>query len=140
MIDVEAFLIKNNIKPYLNRIMIFEYIYNHHTHPTVEEIYSSVKEKNSRLSKMTVYNVLNIFIEAKIIREVTISDRETRYDIKTKDHGHFKCRKCNLIMDFDVDIESIQANGVPIGSIEKRDLFFYGICNKCLNDMNEAGS
>ena len=31
---------------------------------------------------------------------------ETRYDLITENHGHFKCESCGTIYDFSVDIDS----------------------------------
>lgn len=118
--------------------MIYEYLYTHHTHPTAEEIFKNVKRKNSRLSKMTVYNILGLLEEANLIRSVTINDKEARYDIKTRDHGHFKCKQCNAVFDFDVNMESIDMEDVSKFTIEKKDLFFYGICNQCLTDIDDS--
>jgi|APSaa5957512622_1039677.scaffolds.fasta_scaffold207286_1 Fur family transcriptional regulator, peroxide stress response regulator len=134
MINIEAYLEKHNMQPYLNRVMIFEYVLNH-DHPTVDEIFRGVREKNKQLSKMTVYNVLDVFLEAGIVREVTIDDKQSSYDIKIEDHGHFKCKNCNKVFDFDVDMESIDVENLPNCIIEKKDIFFYGVCDKCKADM-----
>jgi len=132
----EQVLISNHISPHLNRVMIMDYLIQHE-HPSADEIYQSVKTKNSVLSKMTVYNVLKLLVKADIVREVTINDKEVRYDIDTSEHGHFKCRNCHKIIDFDVDLDSIQLM-IPKGcSIDKRDLFFYGLCEECLKETRE---
>ena len=131
MFDIEAFLLKHQIQPYINRVKIFEFImYN--DHPSVDEIYKGVRETNSRLSKMTVYNVLEVFMRAKIVRELRLNEKEARYDIRVEDHGHFKCTKCHKVFDFNVEMDSIEYK-LPFDCfVEKKDLFFYGICNKCL--------
>jgi Fur family peroxide stress response transcriptional regulator len=130
-IDSKEILIQNDIRPSLNRVMILDYLNEHRTHPTVDEIYLYVKEKNSILSKMTVYNVLNVLKDAHIIREIKIDSNETRYDIDTSCHGHFKCKKCGKIVDFDVDIDSIKIKDLDKFQIEQKDLYFYGVCSDC---------
>ena len=131
MFEIEAFLLKHEIQPYINRVKIFEFIMNN-DHPSVDEIYKGVKKINSRLSKMTVYNTLAVFLKAKIVREVTLNEKEAKYDIRVADHGHFKCTQCGEIFDFNVEMDSIN-HDLPFDcSVEKKDLFFYGICGKCL--------
>ena len=137
MFNAEAFLIEHQVQPFLNRVMILDYLY-HHEHPSADEIYQDVKEKNATLSKMTVYNVINLFKEKGIIRDVTINDKDTRYDIITKDHGHFKCTSCGQIYDFDLNMEEIRPE-LPDGfSVQKKDVFVYGICSQCQTKENNA--
>jgi len=59
------------------------------------------------LSKTTVYNTLNTFVRSNIIQEIIIEENEVRYDVVTENHGHFKCKTCGEIMDFDVDLSKI---------------------------------
>lgn len=129
--DSKEMLLANNIRPSLNRVMILDYLDSHRTHPTADEIYLSIKEKNSILSKMTVYNVLNVLKDAHIIREVKIDGNETRYDIDTQCHGHFKCKECGRVIDFDVDIDSIRIQNLDQFRVEQKDLYLYGVCSDC---------
>lgn len=73
-------LVKNNIKPSFQRMKIFEYLVKNNSHPTVDEIYKEVVSEIPTLSKTTVYNTLNLFIEANILKGLSIEDNEVRYD------------------------------------------------------------
>ena len=85
------------------------------------------------LSKTTVYNTLNIFVQNRIVQEIVIEENEVRYDVITENHGHFKCKKCGEILDFDVDLSKIDLSS--LGDVEVNEMHFYlkGICSKCLN-------
>lgn len=125
---------KRNIKSSYSRIRILEYLMVHRTHPTVEEIYSKLVEEIPTLSKTTVYNALNTFVEAGLVRVITIEDNETRYDADTSDHGHFKCDICGKIYDFPVDMDHLQTEGLAKFQVSQRDVFFKGICSSCLDN------
>ena len=70
--NIGEYLKKNGIKPSIQRIKIFEYLLGHHTHPTVDDIFQSLSSEIPTLSKTTVYNTLNIFVENHIVHEVII--------------------------------------------------------------------
>jgi len=88
------------------------------------------------LSKTTVYNTLNSFVEAHLVRVITIEDNETRYDIVMENHGHFKCESCGGIYNFSVNIDSLEYDELNDFVISKRDVYFKGVCSKCLLNKN----
>ena len=56
--DVIERLQSHSIKPSVQRIAIMQYLMDHHTHPTVDEIYTALAPGMPTLSKTTVYNTL----------------------------------------------------------------------------------
>jgi len=61
-----------------------------HHHPTAEEVYEAVQSALPvGLSRATVYNTLNAFVEASIVKEVSTEPGRTRYDANLSDHHHF---------------------------------------------------
>ena len=81
---------ENSIKITLQRLEILRYLDDHRTHPTADQIYLNLKEKNPSLSKTTVYHSLKIFKEHDIIQTLTISGSEIRYDFKFSLHTPLK--------------------------------------------------
>jgi len=131
--DLTEILKEKNVKPSLQRLKILEFLLQAHNHPTVDEIYSSLTKDIPTLSKTTVYNTLNIFIEAGLLKVVNIENTESRYDAIPEEHGHFKCRECGKIYDFHFDMNLIDSQ-VPSGFIvSEKDVFFKGVCKECLN-------
>ena len=72
----------NNLKITPQRIEILQYIDKNRNHPTVEEIYTSLKQKNPSLSKTTVYNSVETLKKYGIIKSINITGMETRYDYR----------------------------------------------------------
>ena len=131
--NVSEYLKGNGIKPSVQRMRIFQYLLDHHTHPTVDDIFKNLSPEMPTLSKTTVYNTLNIFVQNHIVQEIIIEENEVRYDVVTKSHGHFKCKKCGEILDFDVDLSKFDLSS--LGDVEVNEMHFYlkGTCSKCLN-------
>ena len=75
-LNVGEYLKKHDIKPSFQRMRIFEYLLMHPVHPTVDEIYKSLVTEIPTLSKTTVYNTLDLFIEKRIVQMITIEENE----------------------------------------------------------------
>jgi len=130
--NISEFLLENNIKPSYQRLKIFEYLYVHKTHPTVDEIYKALKGEIPTLSKTTVYNTLKLFIDKGVVIIINIEDNETRYDADTSLHGHFKCEICGNIYDFDVNDDGLTID-LKNYKIKETHIYIKGICEKCMN-------
>ena len=120
-----------NIRPSVIRIMIFDYLYNNRTHPTVDEIYSGLVKNVPTLSKTTVYNTLKLFVENGITKSITIEGFQTRYDADTAMHGHFLCKHCGKVYDFNID--KVSDNELEGFTISTKEVYYSGICRNCNN-------
>lgn len=134
MNNVGEYLKKHGVKPSYQRIKIFEYLFKHNCHPTVETIYKKLSGIIPTLSKTTVYNTLKLFIDKNIAKLVNIEDNESRYDADTSVHGHFKCKKCDEINDFNVDLNKVDLNDLENFNINEYHIYLKGICNTCLTN------
>ncbi|AUS97790.1 transcriptional repressor [Clostridium thermosuccinogenes] len=123
-----------NIRLSHQRLKVLEYVAEHRTHPTVDQVYSDLHREIPTLSKTTVYNTLNALMDAGLVKVITIEDNETRYDIVTENHGHFKCQNCGRIYDFKIDIDSFEAQDLKDFKILDKDVYFKGICPHCINN------
>jgi len=124
-------LSEKDIKPSFHRIKVLEYLMVNKNHPTVEQIYSSLKKLFPTLSKATIYNSLNLFVEKGLVQPITIEETELRYDSTVESHGHFKCDCCGLIYDFDIDVDSVAFSGLDNFIINNKEVYFRGTCCKC---------
>lgn len=129
--NIGEYLRGNGIKPSYQRIKIFEFLMNTKEHPTVDTIYKSLVTDIPTLSKTTVYNTLNLFVESNITHLITIEENETRYDADISIHGHFKCEKCGRVADFSVDLGMISCDELAGFQINQKHVYFKGVCDHC---------
>jgi len=122
---------EDSIKITPQRLEILRYLDNHRTHPTVEEIFSELKENNPSLSKTTVYNSLETLCKHGLIQSISISISETRYDFKNKMHHHFLCKHCGKITDIDIECPNINKVIKDGYKVEEVHGYFKGLCKKC---------
>ncbi len=123
---------EQNIRLSHQRLKVLEYLSMHRCHPTVEQIFRDLQVEVPTLSKTTIYNTLEVLVKAGMVRVITIAGNETRYDIATTDHGHFKCESCGEIYDFAVELEALPIQGLQDFRVEEKDVYFKGACPRCL--------
>lgn len=132
--DLTKILTENNIKPSYQRIKIMEYLVKKRNHPAVDKIFNDLVKEIPTLSKATIYNTLDIFKKAKLVRVISTGDNQTRYDADVRTHGHFQCESCGRIYDFPVNIGNLQENSLKNFKIFEKNIYFKGICPECLDN------
>ena len=61
--DLSTELKKRKIHPSYQRLRILDYLYKNQYHPTAEQIFKDLQREIPTLSKTTIYNTLNLFLE-----------------------------------------------------------------------------
>jgi Fur family transcriptional regulator, peroxide stress response regulator len=123
---------ENSIKITPQRLEILKYLDENRTHPTADQIYTGLKEKNPSLSKTTVYNSVETLEGHGLIQSLTISGSELRYDFRNDMHHHFLCKKCGTIIDIDIKCPNIGKTLERGHKVEEVHGYFKGICKKCI--------
>jgi Fur family ferric uptake transcriptional regulator/Fur family peroxide stress response transcriptional regulator len=109
-----------------------EYLMNHKTHPTVDEIFSALSPTIPTLSKTTVYNTLNLFIEKGAAQMLTIDEKNARYDADISKHAHGYCRSCGKVSDiFELKPEQFRIPQIEGFKADTVEISFHGICTEC---------
>jgi len=134
MEKLSAYLENEGIRSSYQRLKILEYMMSHRTHPTVDMIYKELSKEILTLSKTTVYNTLKLFVSKGIVQELTIEEKEVRYDADTTQHAHFKCTECGSVYDIALespvfDTEILTAEG---HKVQECHVYLKGVCKDCL--------
>ena len=129
--EIAELLTAHNLRPTQQRIAVYDYLYTHRTHPTADTIYCALVEKYPTFSRTTIYNSLHSLTDARLIRTVSIEAEEQRFDGNPSDHGHFKCRRCGNLFDFEIDPEALKRMCPPGFKAEIQDVFLTGTCDAC---------
>lgn len=130
--NIGNYLKEHGIKPSYQRMKIYEFLLQNKIHPTVDTIYKALNGDIPTLSKTTVYNTLNLFLEKNIINILVIEENETRYDAYMELHGHFKCTKCGNIYDVEINSETLDLSSLDGFDIKEKHIYFKGVCKHCL--------
>jgi len=99
---LKQMLKEKNLKYTPERKAIFKEVETLDSHFDADELFLSLHQKNSKVSKGSIYRTLRIFEEAGIIRAVVFTERHTHYEraIGKTHHSHLICKNCNRIVEF----------------------------------------
>lgn len=127
----------HNIKPSVQRIAIMSYLMEHHTHPTVDEIYMALFPSIPTLSKTTVYNTLKLLSKQGVVQILTIDERKTCYDADTAPHAHFLCKHCGKIFDLECNANIGKVEDMDMDGYDVQEIHYYykGICKCCKKEQ-----
>ena len=120
------------VKPSMQRIAIMDYLLQNRTHPTADVVFNSLYPSMPTLSKTTVYNTLKLLAQQGALLEITIDDKNVRYDADICQHAHFKCINCGKIYDIPIKnskILSVKKLGDLL--ITDAQVYYKGYCEKC---------
>ncbi len=127
---IKSELTNKGVRPLKHRIAVYRYLVENPTHPTVDEIYSSLKVKMNSISRTTVYNVLNLLSDKGVIQQVSIDKTEMRYDANVENHIHFRCKVCNEV--FDLHTTPFPSIAIPNEfEVDQTEINVSGICPTC---------
>jgi len=91
---------ESNLRATPQRIATLEVLDKMQNHPTVEQVYRKVREVHPEISLATVYNTLESFAQAGIVKKVVTDNDTMRYDPMVETHHHLYCAKSNRIEDY----------------------------------------
>lgn len=124
-------LADHGLKVSRQRLQILDFLVHTESHPTADEIFRKLNQDNPVLSRATVYNTLNTFVETGVIHALDLRDSETRYDASLHDHGHFRCKVCQKLFNFEIS-EDLLKHELPGYRIEEHHVTLRGVCPACL--------
>ena len=82
-----------------------------HRHVTAESLHAEVKATRMPVSLATVYNTLNQFRDAGLLREVVVAPGRSYFDTNTGHHHHFYVETDGELYDFPSD--RVTVDGLP---------------------------
>ena len=116
------------------RQLIYRALLNSSDHPSPESIYEVVRREIPSISLATVYKNVKTFIDAGLLREVTVHHGSLRLDANLEPHHHLVCRVCRSIMDVpESDMKPARFKGkLPKGfKVQRQTVEIIGICARC---------
>jgi Fur family peroxide stress response transcriptional regulator len=108
-------------------------------HPSAEEIYERLSRRYPMLSRATVYNTLEVLKGLGELAELRIEPQAVRYDLETKPHCHFLCRRCGRLLDLEAPpgLEGLLGKELEGHKIEEVQVSLYGLCADCAKEGQE---
>jgi len=124
----------NGLKVTPQRVAIYEALVDTDEHPSAETLHRKIRKLYPRISLDTVNRTLLTLAEIGAAFVVEGSGDARRFDGRAGKHQHFKCVKCNRIVDFHhkvFDRIKVPADIRKRFRVLRKTVYLEGICDMC---------
>jgi Fe2+ or Zn2+ uptake regulation protein len=87
--DLADALRRHGIRPSAQRMAVASYVLTTDEHPVADRVFQRVRARFPMLSRATVYNTLNLFVQRGLLRQLTLDEGNVVYDPCLEAHHHF---------------------------------------------------
>jgi len=101
MFSASENLKEKGLKVTPQRIAIYKAVVNLKNHPTAENVVEAISADFPSISVGTVYKVLNVLVEKKLLKKVKSEKDIMRYDAMVDHHHHLYCNDTDKIVDYE---------------------------------------
>jgi Fur family iron response transcriptional regulator len=99
----------HGIQPTAQRLAVARFVLGTGCHPTADEVWEKVRRHSPTLSRATVYNTLNLFVEKGLLRTQALREGALVFDPLVARHHHFVDEETGEICD--VPWEAVRVAG-----------------------------
>jgi len=99
----------HGIQPTAQRLAVARFVLDADSHPTADQIWEKVRQRSPTLSRATVYNTLNLFVEKGLLRTQAVREGALVFDPRIARHHHFIDEETGAIHD--VPWEAVKVTG-----------------------------
>jgi Fe2+ or Zn2+ uptake regulation protein len=103
-------------------------------HPSAEDVYLIVKQKNPRVALGTVYQALGVLEKIGVIEAKHWSESPTRYDLNVGPHVDIRCLRCGEVSEVPgvrfEDLEDTIRDATPY-EVTRATVVVEGLCPAC---------
>lgn len=78
----------HGIQPTAQRLAVARFVLDTSAHPTADEVWDKVRQRSPTLSRATVYNTLNLFVEKGLLRMQAVREGAVVFDPLVARHHH----------------------------------------------------
>lgn len=124
---------KHRITPERFEVLDFALVYDGHF--GADELFISMKNKSSNVSRATVYNTLELLANCKLLLKRNFGDNKTHYEsnYNRKRHDHIICTNCGKIVEFSSDNIEDEVNSICNKLGMEPSGYSFNIFAKCTN-------
>lgn len=122
------------------RTAIYQELLKAKDHPSADDIYKRIVKKIPNISFDTVNRTLLTFSQIGITNVVEGYGQPKRYDPDLDLHHHFRCTRCNEIIDFhNEDYDNLIVPQEILGqfTVFQKKVVLEGLCDQCEKNVQK---
>ncbi|MCC8154438.1 MAG: transcriptional repressor [Tannerellaceae bacterium] len=137
--DLEAsfneYLTQKKLRKTEERYTILKQICCFPGHFDILLLHDELEKNNYHVSKATLYNTLEVFIDAGLIVRHQINSQSFQYELRqmAENHIHLVCSRCGSVREMKNTVLKADVNRLKTNRFVKEyfSLYVYGVCSKC---------
>jgi Fe2+ or Zn2+ uptake regulation protein len=107
--DIDV-LRRHGVAPSAHRLAVASYVLHTDDHPSADAVFSEVRERFPMVSRATIYNTLNLFVEKGLLSPFVLTEGCVVFDPNVEAHHHFIDEDTGTIED--VPWHALEVSGV----------------------------
>jgi Fur family ferric uptake transcriptional regulator len=106
-----------------------------HPHVDTHRVIELVRAELPATSQQTIYDVLEAFTDAGLVRRIQPAGTTARYEVRVGDnHHHAVCRSCGAIADVECAVghaPCLTASDAHGFVVDEAEVVYWGTCSDC---------
>lgn len=135
MLDIANMLRSRGLKNTPHRHAIIQTI-DKHGHVDIDTLFNDLTN-DIKIPLGTLYRSISELQESGIVKTVVVNGLKTMFEIEKKEHSHFICSCCGMVIDVDYEIEKERLQTAFFEhTVNSAQLVIYGVCSSCKNSAS----
>lgn len=132
--SAKSLLKEKGLRSTQGRVRVLEELSSSKIPVTVADLYKRLGA--GVMDQVTLYRTLETFVNADIVRSLSLRKDCAHYELSDDHHHHVVCTECGTMKDFDgCDIEKMAQSALSqvkgFASITKHSFELFGLCTRC---------
>lgn len=133
---LNRYMATHGLRRTAERYAVLDYVTGITGHFVIEDMLGAMQQGAMRVSRATVYNTIDLLVDAGILRRMTFAGSRAQYEVVQVGHAnhlHLVCTMCGRVREVnDMSIErQLKARRYETFHPEYFALSIYGVCSRC---------
>ncbi len=116
---VQELFAKHSLRCTRQRRAMYEALASTTSHPTADQIFQRVGEREGEISLATVYNTLEAFCRAGLAQKLASNNGSARYDATVHNHLHIRDQDSGSVADVPAHLSEKLLDYIPAQAIKQ---------------------